>query len=1482
MKRILSFLCFSIIISSKLLAGNTPKSDIDYFENKGQWDSKVLYKADIYGGWAFLEKNTITYMFMETEKILHKHNHNNQTIQEGIENFDHQEMDKVPSIIKGHVYKVNYLNANPSATLNGEDKLAYYNNYFKGKDQSKWAENVSGFKTIKYNNLYENIDLKVYSASKFMKSDYIVKVGGEPKSIKIQYDGMDDISLDENGRLKIATSINTIFEMKPYAYQIVNGKEVEVPCNFVLVDGIVSFNLPNGYEKNLELVIDPTLIFSTYSGSPSDNWGSSATHDNLGNMFLGGIALGPDYPTTTGAFQTNFGGGEGFEETDVVITKFTANGSNRLYSTYLGGSSNEMLSSLYCTPQNDLIILVATSSSDYPTSTNAYDKTFNGGFAINVLDGSIDFPNGSDIALTKFNVNGTGLVGSTFLGGTGNDGLNLDLVYNYGDETRGDLAIDNNGNIYVTSTTTSTNFPGTSGKAQASIGGLTDGIISKLNSNLSALEWSTYYGGSQSDASYGIQIDGNNNIFICGGTISSNIPATSAGFKPTYTGGISDGFVAKLTNNGATFSAATYIGTTAYDQAYLMDLDKSNNIYLFGQTLGAYPVSPGVYSNNGGKQFIQKLNNNLNASVYSTVFGRVNSSSINISPTALLVDVCENIYAVGWGGNVNNSGSTSNMPVTADAFDRSTDGSDFYLICLNRDADSLIYATYFGENGGVGDHVDGGTSRFDKNGIVYQAVCASCGGTNGFPTTNNAYSENNESSNCNMAGFKFKFDLLAMQIISTTATPPSGCAPLTTTFSYTSTRPGTIFSWDFGDGSPISNVQFPSHTYSNPGTYTVKFILQNPQDCNPIDSSTVIVTVGQKKITDLQRNICMGQKVTIGNQTFSTSGVYSVVLAGANGCDSTVNLTLVVADSIITIKNDSFCEGKSYTIGNQTFSQAGNYVIKFTSNIGCDSFVKLNLTQIQKVSRDLSLEICKGDSVKIGNQVFGDNINTQITLLASTGCDSIINLSLTVNPVFEAILNAEICEGDSIQIGNQFFNRPGTFLVKLKTVNNCDSILQLNLSLIPKTTTNINRNICSGSNFQLGNEIFNTTGIYAVTFKSSRNCDSIVVLNLSVTDTIFSNIAVGICSGTNFQIGDSIFSFAGNYVIPFKAIGGCDSMVNLSLSIQDSFVTNLTESICRGEKITIGDQEFDENGNYKITLKAIGGCDSIIYLNLTIIEPIIQNISESVCFGKSIIIGNEVFDESGKYTISLTSSEGCDSTINLVLTVGDEIKSNIAAQICRGQSFQFGNQNLTENGQYTNVLQSATGCDSTVVLELTVNANPIVDATVDSSLVFIGSQVQLNAIPQSENLNYNWTPSNAVSNSLIANPTAIVNNTTLFYIEVEDRNSCTGLDSVLVEVQAFQNQDCMDENVFLPNGFTPNGDNKNDIYLVKSKVPLTSMMLIIYNRWGEKVFETNNQSIGWDGNFKGEPAIGDSFGYYFEGNCGDIKITKKGNITIVR
>ncbi|HOY41585.1 MAG TPA: PKD domain-containing protein [Chitinophagales bacterium] len=1458
MKRLLLIL---FTAASLLSFGNSKISErIDYIQNNGQWESPVLFKANLFGGWVFLEKDALTFKFIEN------HHH-------------HPAKSDKDDIIKGHVYKINWLNANENVKVTAEDKQPYYNNYFIGNNQKKWKSNVGNFQTIRYNNIYPNIDFKIYSEATSMKSDYIIHKNGDVQSLKFNYDGVDAISIEKDGKLKITTSINTIYEYKPYAYQIINGKQVEVACSYVLNNTTLSFQLPNGYDKTTDLVIDPTLVFSSYSGSISDNWGSSATHDNAGNMFLGGIALGASYPTTVGAFQTTFAGGSGFQFSDIAITKFNATGTAKLYSTYLGGSSNELLASLLCTPNNELIAVMTTGSSDFPTTANAFDRTFNGGSSVTAYE--ISMPNGADIAITKLNEAGSALIGSTFFGGTGNDGTNTNTStsFNYGDASRSDVALDNNGNIYVTSTTTSTNIPNTVGKAQANNGGgSSDGLLAKFNSDLSVLNWASYFGGTGTDASYSMALDKNNNIFICGGTTSSNIPGRTSGLNTSYRGGSADGFAAKFDNNGNNVLVSTYLGTNDYDQAYIMDLDNSDNVYFFGQTLGLYPVTAGVYSNTGAPQFIHKLNNNLNNTIFSTVFGSVNSTEINITPTALLVDVCSNIYAVGWGGNVNNSGSTFGMAVTSDAYKSNTDGSDFYLFNLSANATNLIYASYFGENGGVGDHVDGGTSRFDKSGIVYEAVCASCGGTNSFPVTTGVVGTNNNSSNCNMAGFKFRFDLTGLQIITATATPSSGCAPLAVNFTYTSTQPGTEYFWDFGDGT-TSTIQFPSHTYTAGGTYNVRFILRDPLNCNPVDSTTLIVTAGQRKTNTVNRTICQGQSVTIGNQTFTASGTYNITLQAVGGCDSIVTLNLNVSNRIINNINKTICEGQVVIVGNNSYSQSGNYSDTIPSSSSCDSIINLSLTVNPKKSANINRTICQGQSVTIGNQTYNTSGNFTVTTQTSLGCDSTINLNLLVNPVKSTSITRTICEGQTVEIGNQVFTTAGSYSITLQSSQNCDSTVNLALIVNPTKTTNLVRAICEGSTVTIGTQTFNTTGNYSVKLQGAQTCDSVVNLALTVNPTDTTTLDYTVCTGTIITIGNETFSTSGNYTVRLQTSKGCDSIVFLNLTETDTIIQNINATICLGQEYSAGNQTFTQQGNYTINLLATAGCDSVINLSLSVIDTVRENINRIICDGDSIIIGTQTIKEAGNYSIALTSSAGCDSLVNLSLIVLEKKITNIRTEICEGKSITIGNQTFSEAGNYTIELRSSEGCDSTVNLTLIVNPLPDINAVADRTTALPDEQIQLNVL-SAETLSYNWTPIELLNNSTIQNPTAYITTPTWFVVTAENETTlCTIQDSVFVDLEFLP---CVKENIFIPNAFTPNGDDQNDKLFVRTTI-LKSFHFEIYDRWGHKVFETNSIAEGWDGNYKGQPAQVETYGYFLSGEClqGD-KISLKGNLTLLR
>ncbi|MBP9188799.1 MAG: gliding motility-associated C-terminal domain-containing protein [Chitinophagales bacterium] len=820
------FLIVIIITGTSILnvfSGNY----LPFIENNGQWSEQILFKATVMDGNLFLEKNAFTWYFSNATQLL---------------NADHSLSQSNP-IIKKHAFKIFFDNSNPDVFVSGNNVRPEYYNFFQGNNPDEWQGEVPAYNSVIYKNLYNGIDLEVYSEAGNLKYDFIIHPGANPEQIKIRYEGLDSIQL-RSTKLYLYNSVNTLVEQTPYTYSNSEKIKQTIPCNYILKNNTVQFHFPEGYNTMETIVIDPTtLIFSSYSGSTADNWGYSATYDDDGNLYGAGIVFDDGYPVTLGAFEETFQGGFSFFPCDVAISKFNAIGTDLIYSTYLGGSQNELPHSLVVDDNNELVVFGTTGSDDFPVTADAYDNTFNGGYNDTVTY-VIYFPLGVDAFVTKFNVDGSALIGSTYLGGSGNDGQNSgSTAFNYGDHSRGEVVTDNDMNCYIASSTTSSDFPTTAGVFQSAIAGNQDGFVAKFNADLTALIWCSYIGGAADDGPYSMKLAPDETILISGGTGSTDLPTTADALQETFQGGSMDGFVARINNDATAILNATYIGTDNYDQIFLLDKDDENNVYIVGQTSGAYPVTASVYSNPGSSQFITKLNSDLSEIIFSTVFGS-GSSIVNISPTAFLVDECYQLYVSGWGGTVNSSfnpltGNVLGMPITDDAYDAVSNGSDFYFIVLGNDADELIYATYFGSPSAA-DHVDGGTSRFDKKGIIYQAVCAGCGGFDDFPTTDDAWSTTNNSFNCNLGVFKFEFSFTGPSA-SISAIPLSGCAPSTVIFSNTSTQTEN-FLWDFGDGSTSTESE-PNHVYETPGTYFITLIAIDSDACIPNDTAYLTINV---------------------------------------------------------------------------------------------------------------------------------------------------------------------------------------------------------------------------------------------------------------------------------------------------------------------------------------------------------------------------------------------------------------------------------------------------------------------------------------------------------------------------------------------------------------------------------------------------------------------------------------------------------------
>ncbi|HVU58039.1 MAG TPA: PKD domain-containing protein [Puia sp.] len=908
----LFFLCFTL--SVLFCSAQSGYSDLEFVENKGQWDTAIKFRALMSTGAFFLRNGGFSVLLNDTTdlrrigKLVHGESiHPGGTPGGGTSGGSTGAKVAAAStsgkgtpgggtgsgsggggssggatspadwVLHSHMYHVSFVNANPHPQVVAEKVQPNYNNYLLGKDPSKWASNVKIYLSVTFKNLYDGIDIHYYANEGVLKYDLIVHPGADPSQIILQYDGQDQLSVQKN-QLVVKTSVANVKELEPRSYQVDDKGRTMLPCNYVLKGNKVSFRVKSRTPGAL-LVIDPSEIFCTFTGSRSDNWGYTSTYDNGGNFYAGGIVLdegeasGDLFGATSGAFQRSFQGGDGSEgesggrlSIDVGIMKFNSTGKAVVYATYLGGEGDEQPHSMICDAQGNLIVTGRTTSTKFPTVPASNSQYASSGF---------------DIFITKLNAAGSAPIGSVKIGGTGDDGVNFSPKYvnaggigtqqlrlNYGDDGRAEVMLDANNNIFVASCTQSTNFP-TRGAFQSASGGGQDGVIVKFDPNITTLMASSYVGGSGADALFSVAISPLTNIlYATGGTLSGDIsgaggPAAGS-IGPSNHGGV-DGLITMIQDNGTSLSllAIRYFGTTTTDMIYGVQVDARGFPYIMGTTYGVIPIVNSPFNQGAGsaqasgKQFITKLQPDLSGIVYSANFGPAGVAFPNISPTAFLVDRCENVYVSGWGGGIDvgdkyNNSKTTGLTVTGGPIKALTDGEDFYFFVLQKNAASQLYGSFFGQpQGALGDHVDGGTSRFDKQGVIYQSICANCGGpANIFPvTTGVVFPRNGTGVNgCNEAAVKIAFNFAGvtagLKVNLEGRGDSLGCAPLDVTFTDT-VRRAKSYIWRFGDGTPdLATTSYTeAHTYTNVGIYRVMLIAIDSNSCNVADTVYHNITV---------------------------------------------------------------------------------------------------------------------------------------------------------------------------------------------------------------------------------------------------------------------------------------------------------------------------------------------------------------------------------------------------------------------------------------------------------------------------------------------------------------------------------------------------------------------------------------------------------------------------------------------------------------
>jgi Bacterial Ig-like domain (group 3)/Beta-propeller repeat len=605
------------------------------------------------------------------------------------------------------VLRMKLRNANLAAKVTGQDELAGTSNYFTGNDPAKWRTKVPTYAKVKYEGIYPGIDLVYYGNQRQLEYDFIVAPGADPHRIAFDVRGAKRIRQDAQGELVFKVGEAEIRWHKPVVYQEKDGGRQFVAARYAITDtNRVGFELAK-FDASRPLYIDP-LIYSTYLGGSSADYGYGIAVDSAGDAYVTGYTASSDFPTMN-PFQPAKGG-----EVAVFVSKLNPTGSALVYSTYLGGSLGDQGSGIAVDSAGNAYVTGVTYSTDFPVTPGAFQAVCNGGSNCATY---------GDAFVAKINPEGSALAYSTYLGGSNYD--------------RGNgIAVDSAGDAYVTGYTGSTDFP-TMNPLQA-YGGDYDAFVAKLNPSGSALVYSTYLGGSLEDVGYGVGVDSVGNAYVVGFTESTNFPTMNP-LQPANGGGF-DAFVAKLNSAGSALVYCTYLGGSGAEFGNGVAVDSTGNAYVTGQTNSLdFPTENPLQPANGGglDAFVAKLNPSGSALVYSTYLG----GSGDDLGLGIAVDSTRNAYVTG-------QTTSLNFPTENPLQKKYAGHGDAFVSKINPSGSALVNSTYLGGSGE--EDILGGGIAVDSVGNAY--VTGNTGSTN-FPVTPGVFQTTcNGGSNCGASG----------------------------------------------------------------------------------------------------------------------------------------------------------------------------------------------------------------------------------------------------------------------------------------------------------------------------------------------------------------------------------------------------------------------------------------------------------------------------------------------------------------------------------------------------------------------------------------------------------------------------------------------------------------------------------------------------------------------------------------------------------
>ena len=601
----------------------------------------------------------------------------------------------------GSPLQIRLLGANSKARAVPEEEMPTKVNYFIGNNPARWRTQVSTYGKVRYQGVYPGIDLVYYGNQQELEYDFVIAPGANPETIIWCFEGAERIQIEESGALLVHTIGGKVRQRRPIAYQLVNGERKEISAEYVVEKSggrTVRFEI-GAYDRVRPLIIDPVLVYSSFLGGSRTDKGWDIAVDTNGCAYLTGETSSANFPTTNALYSINGGG-----QRDVFVAKIGAEGTNLVYSTYLGGSGDDAAFGLALDVAGDVYLTGVTASPNFPIIGQAISTNLHGSAVLGL------YP--YDAFVVKLASGGSNLLYSTFIGGSQPDGGN-------------GIAVDNAGQIYVTGATSSSDFP-TNGTTQPFAGGFHDAFVLKLTTGSTNLIYSSYLGGFGDDYGFGVAVDSAGSAVVVGLTGSPNFPITTDAFQTNFAGGQYDVFVTKFSPDGAAMLFSTYLGGSGDDETRRVVLDDLDQVCLAGLTTSLnFPTRNALYPTKSGltDAFVVKLDRSGTNLIFSTYLG----GALNDEAWGIAVDTNRNLYVIG-------RTSSADFPVVNPYQSILRGLGNVFVSRINASGTALDYSTYLG--GFFTD--DGYGIAVDHAGNAYITGLSSSLDFPVYPTTNGA------------------------------------------------------------------------------------------------------------------------------------------------------------------------------------------------------------------------------------------------------------------------------------------------------------------------------------------------------------------------------------------------------------------------------------------------------------------------------------------------------------------------------------------------------------------------------------------------------------------------------------------------------------------------------------------------------------------------------------------------------------------------